>query len=181
MNRRHVTAFFVLWAMPILAQSASNKQSTFDLSEIGMVVDGQQICEDKGRLQDVPSKEMERIIAGGMASIPILIKEVADSRELKTREPLICYWYGMANGDYAFALLSDLFTDTHDKTTLPGAGWDSMLGPAGTRAATVQLNDFIKKHGRLALQRKWQTLWNEYEARVFWDPKERCFKLKGTP
>jgi len=45
------------------APSRADRQLQFDLSNIGMVMDGRQICEDKGRLQDYPSKVMDQIIA----------------------------------------------------------------------------------------------------------------------
>ena len=153
----------------------------FDLSKIGMVVNGEQICEDKGRLQDYPSKVMDQIIAAGPDAIPILIGMITNTKMAKTREPIICYWPGMAIGDIAFCTLSDLFTDSsYTKTTLPGARWNDLLGPAGDRAAWVQLDDFIKKHGRAALEEKWLRLWEKYKDSVDWDAKEKCFKLKGT-
>jgi len=47
------------------AQSRADRQLQFDLSKIGMVMDNRQICEDKGGLQDYPSKVMDQIIAAG--------------------------------------------------------------------------------------------------------------------
>jgi len=163
------------------AQLAKPQELHFDLPKIGFVLDGQQICEDKYRLQDYPSKVMDQIIAGGPKSIPVLIEMITDARPAKTEEPIICYWYGMAIGDIAFCTLGDLFTDaTHGKTTLPRASWDELLGPAGDQPAPVRFNDFIKKHGRAALQAKWRKLWSKYGSAMYWDPKERCFKLKGA-
>jgi hypothetical protein len=145
-----------------------------------MVINGEQICNDTGnRLQDFPSSVMDQIIAAGPKAVPVLIRMIADRRMANTKEPLICYWPGMAIGDIAFCLLTDLFIDTGRKTTVPGAGWDDLLGPNNTDPGWEQLHGFIKKHGSSALQAKWRAVWDKYRGQVFWDPKERCFKLKA--
>lgn len=159
------------------AESTAHQPLRFDLSKIGFVLNGQQICEDKGRMQDYPSETMEQIIAAGPKSIPVLIAMLTDERELKTPEPIICYWYGMAVGDVAFCLLDDLFTDAADAKTAPGVGWNEMLGADHKRPAATQFNEFVKKHGRRALQVKWESVWSKYQAQVYWDEKQRCFKI----
>jgi hypothetical protein len=175
-----------LIALCSLTVSLSNAQSTppnplhFDLSKIGMVVNGEQLCEDKGRLQDVPSKEMDQIIAAGPKAVPVLIGMIDDNRMAQTKEPIVCYWPGMTIGDIAVCLLTDLFTDpSYTKTTLAGADWNEMLGPSNNLPAWEQLHAFTKKHGSGALQAKWWRLWDKYGGQVFWDPRERCFKLKS--
>jgi hypothetical protein len=161
------------------AQSANQDPLHFDLSKIGMVINGQQICEDKGRLQDESGEaELTRIIAAGPKAIPVLIKMLTDARMAKTAEPLICYWPGMAIGDIAFCLLSDLFTDESGSKTMPGSAWNDLLGTDEHSAAWEQLHGYIGKHGRAALQAKWQRLWNKYKGQIFWDPSQRCFRLK---
>jgi hypothetical protein len=180
-----VTKLYLI-ALCLLAGGLSNAQSTahaplrFDLSKIGMVVNGEQLCEDKGRLQDVPSKAMDQITEAGPKAVPILIGMLADSRVAKTKEPITCYWGAETIGDIAFCLLSDLFTDTNDQKTMPGAGWNDILGPSNNLPAADQLHLFIRKHGIGALQLKWRQLWNKYRDQVFWDPKERCFKLRPS-
>jgi len=67
------------------AQSRANRPLQFDLSKIGMVMNGRQICEDKGRLQDYPSKVMDQIIAAGPKSLPILIAMLSDGRIAPTK------------------------------------------------------------------------------------------------
>lgn len=174
----------LIWSAFSSAQSTTHPKLDFDLSQIGMVVNGKHICEDKGRLQDSSSKVIEQIIAAGPKSIPILITNITDSRpaQKETEEPIICYWYGMAIGDVAFCTLLDLFTDsTAGRTTLPGASWTDMLGPDNGRLpASEQFSGFVKTHGRKALQAKWQRLWNRYGNQMYWDAKERCFRLKAT-
>jgi len=183
MSRALIAAacLLILSSAPLSAQSPARRKLHFDLSQIGLVLDGKQICEDKGRLQDYPSKVMDQIVAAGPEAIPVLIEMIADARMAKTSEPIICYWPGMAIGDIAFCTLSDLFTDsTYVKNTMPGAAWDEMLVPPSSRPAWDQLHDFIKKHGRSALQAKWQRLWDTYGTHMYWDAKERCFKLKDN-
>jgi len=173
-----IPVFCLLFFELSLAQSSVPRTPRFDLANIGMVVNGKQICGDKGRLQDFGSKVMDQIIAEGPKSVPILIEMIADTRPAKTKEPIICYWYGMTIGDIAFCTLSDLFTDaTYAKTTLPGATWNDLLGHSDG-PAWEQLDNYIKKHGRAALQAKWRALWNKYKDQIVWDAKQRCFVLK---
>ena len=182
MNRAFCAALCIstLSASLLHAQPRGQGRAQFDLSQIGFVLNGQQICEDKGRLQDYPSKVMDQIIAAGPKAVPVLIGMIADAREAKTNEPIICFWPGMAIGDIAFCTLSDLFSDSSQgKTTMPGAARDDLLGPAGNRPAWVQLDDYVKKHGRKALQAKWQRLWEQYAKDMSWDQKAKCFRLKG--
>lgn len=161
------------------AQSAVPSPLQFDLSKLGMVINGEQICNDApNRSQDFSTSGMDQIIAAGPKAVPVLIRMIADRRIANTREPLICYWPGMAIGDIAFCVLTDLFTDSAGRTTVPGADWNDLLGPGNTGASWEQLHGFIKKHGSGALQARWRVVWNRYRGQVFWDPKERCFKLK---
>ncbi len=180
MNKVCLIALCLLGGAAAHAQSTAPRQLQFDLSKLGMVINGEQICNDTGnRLQDFPSSVMDQIIAAGPKAVPVLIRMIADRRMANTKEPLICYWPGMAIGDIAFCLLTDLFIDTGRKTTVPGAGWDDLLGPNNTDPGWEPLHGFIKKHGSSALQAKWRAVWDKYRGQVFWDPKERCFKLKA--
>lgn len=161
------------------AQTAA-KQLSFDLSKIGFVLNGEQICEDKGRLQDYPSKVMDEIIAAGPKAVPVLIAMITDAKPVKTNEPVIYYWYGMTVGDLALCLLSDLFSDPSDQRTVPGTYWASMMDAADkNRQAADQLHLFVKRHGRSILQAKWERVWARYQGQVHWDTKDRCFKLNG--
>jgi hypothetical protein len=142
-------------------------------------MDGHQICEDKGRLQDYPSEVMDRIIAAGPKAVPVLIRLLTDTRMAKTEEPIICYWPGMTIGDIAFCALGDLFLNPDSKTTIPEAAWNEMLGPDEGLPAWEQLHRFTRVHGGKALQAKWQALWDKYSGQLSWDPKAKCFKLMG--
>ena len=181
MNRACIIAFCLLCVASSNAQSTAHRPLPFDLSKLGMVIDREQKCNDTGnRLQDFPSPVMDQIIAAGPKAVPVLIRMIADRRTANTREPLICYWPGMAIGDIAFCLLTDLFTDTSRKTTVPDADWNELLGPSNNVAAWEQLHAFIKKHGSASLQARWRAVWDEYRGKVLWDSKERCFKLKAS-
>jgi hypothetical protein len=181
-NKAYLIGFLLL-AAACCAQSTGQKEREddlhFDLTKIGSVFDGRQICEDKYRLQDYPSKVMDQIIAAGPKSVPVLIGMLTDERMARTEEPIICFWGQMAIGDIAFCALEDLFLKGNsNKTTIPGASWNEMLGPSGDLLPFEQLHRFIAKEGRNALQAKWQGLWNRYGSQMFWDSKERCFRLK---
>ena len=160
-------------------QHPTDKSLNFDLSQIGLVLDGKQICEDNGRLQDFPSKMMDRIIAAGPKAVPVLIQMLTDTRPIKTKEPLICYWPSMAVGDAAFCLLENLFIGVNG-TSLPGTDWHALLGGNDNDPSWVELGRYVQNHGRKSLQAKWQALWTKYKNRIVWDPSERCFKLKAA-
>jgi hypothetical protein len=146
-----------------------------------MVVNGHQICEDKGRLQEAPSLVIDQIIAAGPKGVPVLIALIDDSRELKTEEPIICYWYGMTVGELALCTLTDLFTDASEpRRTVPGTNWAAWMDPEDKDLpAADQLRLFVKRHGRGALKQKWQKLWARYGEQVYWNSKDLCFRLKG--
>jgi hypothetical protein len=165
-------------ACSVFSQAQSNGKLQFDLSQIGMVVNGQQVCEDAGRIQDSQSNVMSQIIAAGPKAIPVLIDMLTDTRSANTKEPIVCYWGAMTIGDIAFCTLTDLFTDSTASVTVPGAGWDDMLGPAGDVPAWQQLDAYVKKKGRTTLQDKWRKVWARYGDQMYWDADARCFKLR---
>jgi|SRR5579872_1188429 len=179
MNRPFTVALCLLLSSPIsFAQSKTQEPLRFDLSKIGMVINGEQMCNDTNpRLQDIPSPTMEQIMAGGPRSVPVLIEMLGDRRMAQTKEPIICYWPDMTIGDISFCLLTTLFMDPRGNTTVPGTSWNDMLG-RHDRPAWDQLHWFIKKNGAVALQTKWRRVWARYSRATEWDIKERCFKLK---
>jgi hypothetical protein len=169
----------LLSATVSFGKSAQRENPEFELSQIGFVLDGRQFCEDSERLQDFPSKMMDKIIEAGPKGIPTLIGMLTDIRPVRTREPLICFWPQMTVSDVAFCLLSDLFSGPKG-TTLPGADWDDLIGHDEADPAWVRLNKYIEKHGRKSLQRKWQALWMKYKDRIVWNSSERCFTLRAA-
>jgi hypothetical protein len=182
-KRAYLIALYPLLSALSYAQSSVGGNPQFDLTRIGEAHDGNYVCQDVGRLQDWPSEVMDQIIAAGPKAVPILIAMISDAR-LAKREPVYCYWPGMAIGDIAFCLLSDLFTDANGSAiggtpTIPGAGWNEILGPPGDLPAWEQLHQYIRKHGRAALQAKWQSLWRKYRDQIVWDAQKSCFKLRS--
>ena len=121
---------------------------------------------------------MDKIIAAGPDSVPVLIGMLTDAGMAKQRS-----YHLLLAGDgnrrhcllSAGGLVSKLGLDKgHDS-------WRSLerhSGPEDNLPAWEQLHSFIRKHGRRAIQLKWQAQWEKYKDRIFWDPKERCFKLK---
>ena len=105
MNRAYLLVFCFLSVVMCYAQATIPKPPHFDLSKIGFMVEGHQVCEDKGRLQDYQSTVMDQIIGAGPKSVPVLIAMLTDTRIANTGEPIICYWPEMAIGDIAFCTL----------------------------------------------------------------------------
>jgi hypothetical protein len=158
---------------------SKRKQPQFDLFK----VNGAGLCLDKGRVQDRDynySETVEQIIAGGKDSIPRLIAMLTDER--LSRHQIICFWGNMTVGEVAYVVLMDLFTDsTWQHATVPEATDDYFLGPnAENDAAFQRFRAYTNKHGKRPLQIKWQKVWTRYKDRLYWDDKERCFKLADT-
>lgn len=153
---------------------AERQSPRFDLSKIN----DSPSCEDKGRLQDYPSKTMDQIIAGGKESVPVLIGMLADKRSAHNYE-IICFWGEMSIREIAYCVLVDLFTDSQwTHFTIPGVSEEYFLGPTNKgEASWSRLREYINKHGSRSLQTKWEALWRQYKDRVSWDDKERCFKI----
>jgi hypothetical protein len=162
----------------VFSQAQSHGKLQFDLAQIGLLVNGQQVCEDAGRIQDSQSTVVNQIIAAGPKAIPVLIDMLTDTRTANTKEPIICHWGAMTIGDIAFCALTDLFIDPTAGVTVPGAGWDDMLGPTGDVPAWQQLDAYVKKNGRATLQDKWRKVWARYGSQMYWDAEGRCFKLR---
>lgn len=135
----------------------------------------------KGRVQDREYNQLalvEDLIAHGKQSIPYLISKLDD--ETKINGHVVDYWYAVHVGDVALIILSDFFTDsTWQSTTIPGVGWDEFLERGGNRNLTGEqvLRNYIAKHGRGAIKKRWQQIWEAHKDEIWWDGKDRCFKL----
>jgi hypothetical protein len=151
--------------------------SQIDLSKIGAVT-------PKGRVQDRDYNNLpvvENLIAHGREAIPFLIGKLDDETEIK--DHVFDYWSDVRVGDVAFATLTDFFTDpTWQKTTIPGVGYDTFLGRKANSDVTGEqlLRNYIAKHGRHDIMIRWRAIWAQYQDRVYWDEKDRCFKLRGS-
>ena len=149
--------------------------SAIDLSQIGHIA-------PKGRVQDKEYNELEvvdQLIANGKDSIPYLISKLDD--ETVIHEPVMDFWSKITVGDVALIVLSDFSIDsTWTNETIPGASWDKFLerSSANRDVPAQELLDIqVARHGRGGLKAKWQKIWSDYEDRVVWDDKERCFRL----
>jgi hypothetical protein len=156
-------------------QRAAEKPGKFPLWDFDEV---NHSCRAKGRLQDkeyCESKMMDQIIAQGKSAIPILISQLTDTRA--TKEPIYDYWYKTTAGDIAYFILTDLFTDANWTTfTMPGL--EALKENCSEDiAAEPCWREFLKKHGRKFVQDQWLAAWNANKDRVYWDEKERCFRV----
>ncbi|MCU1287189.1 MAG: hypothetical protein JWO13_3539 [Acidobacteriales bacterium] len=134
------------------------------------------MCRFKGRLQDemyCNSKLIERIIKMGKSAIPLLIAQLTDERQ--TAHPIYDYWSYTTIGDNAHFILDDLFLDaTWTKFTLPGL---ESLHPECNDSSEQCWRDFLGKHGRKFVQDQWLAAWNANKDRIYWDTKERCYRV----
>jgi hypothetical protein len=131
----------------------------------------------KGRLQENPTPQTVRILALGKSAIPMLIACLTD--ETKTKQSIEDYWPVTTVGDIAFFYLDDLFTDsTWEHYTVRGVvNWKVVQAPYPNLSASDAWYLFLKKHGRLYVQRSWWRKWKEDQSAIVWDPAEKCFKV----
>lgn len=137
----------------------------------------------KGRIQDkeynpnVPL--IDEIIAYGKESIPVLIDMLDDETEVPHQ--VFSFWPRNTIGDIALAILTDLTTDsTWIKSTIPGTSYEDILGVEKDPDVPFwnYLYDYIEKHGRKEIKEKWHNIWLKYKDKIYWDSKERCFKIE---
>lgn len=132
--------------------------------------------------RDIPSHAATRKIAdemllNGTAVIPFLISKLDDRRKLK--ETVVDFWSGMTVDELAFVILTHLVTDTNRKSSIPGFTFDEFLGRTNRDKSSVNLYyDFVNKYGRDEIKKRWQTMWNENKSRLYWDRKDRVFRLR---
>lgn len=150
--------------------------SQIDLSKIGAVT-------PKGRVQDRDYNNLpvvENLIANGTEAVPFLIGKLDDRTGVK--DHVFEYWSDVRVGDVAFVILTDFFTDpTWQKTTIPGVGYDTFLERRNPTITGEQvLRNYIAKRGRNDITKRWRAIWAQYNARVYWDESDRCFKLRDS-
>ncbi len=134
-------------------------------------------CRAKGRMQDkgyCDSRVVDQVIHDGTSAIPILISQLTNSR--KTHRPVFDYWHDSSEGDIAYFLLHDLFTDS-DWQTFNMPGLDALRPSCANIAEEQCWQGFVQKHGRKFVQDQWQRAWRANSGRVYWDEKNRCFRL----
>ncbi|MDX2044315.1 MAG: hypothetical protein SF097_24110 [Acidobacteriota bacterium] len=135
----------------------------------------------KGRVQDKDYNQIEmvdRLIALQTQAIPRLIEKLDD--ETVIPHHVMDYWAKVTVGDLALIILTDFFTDASwTRTTLPNVSWDKMLNRKNkSDSAEAVLRQYVRQHGRKTIKEKWGKIWKANRERLFWDTKEKCFKLK---
>jgi hypothetical protein len=164
----------------ILAAIARDTNEHIELSKIAHFA-------PKGRVQDKDYNPqlpiIDTLIEQGTNSIPLLIQMLSDDTKLDHQ--VIDYWPSHTVGDTALVILTDLTTDSSWRTsTIPGASWDDVLGKPATNNAVIppyyQLQNFKQKHGSAEIQKRWQKIWLKYQQQIYWDTKQRCFKLRRS-
>ena len=132
-------------------------------------------CQAKGRVQDCSGKVIQKILAGGQASIPILISQLTDTA--RTATPIEDYWSYTSSGDIAYIVLTDLFTDADSTFTMPGVpNWTTVSNGCDTTAEGCW-REYLQKHGRKSIQQTWLHAWNLWKDQINWDPTARCFRI----
>ncbi len=141
----------------------------------------------KGRAQDeslegenfVELPIADDLLAHGKDSIPFLISKLDDETEMKRRT--IDFWYEVHVGDVALIILNDFFTKDDGLTsTIKGFGWDEFLERGNDKDSMGEqiLRNYIDKHGRKHIKKRWQKMWDENKENIYWDETEKCFKIK---
>src|SRR5262249_24453106 len=155
---------FLVALVPVYALSAGE---TLDLSKIA------HFCP-KGRVQDKdynPHLPMiDALLEKGTNCIPLLIGTLSDDTTIDHQ--IIDYWPTHTVGDIGLVILSDLTTDSSSqKSTIPGAAWDELLGKPATNYIILppyyQLQDLKQKHGSKEIQRRWQKIWLEHQQQIY--------------
>ena len=158
-----------------VAQQSRVRFAQIDLSKIGPVA-------PKGRVQDTDYNHLpvvESLIAHGTEAIPFLIDKLEDETKIQTH--VFDYWSEVRVGDVAFVILTNFFTEpTLKNTTIPGVGYDAFLKRELNSNVTGEqlLRDYIVRHGRDDIAKRWRQIWDQYGARAYWDEKDRCFKVR---
>jgi hypothetical protein len=156
--------------------------SPIQLAQVDLVKIGH--IAPKGRVQDLDYNQLsviEELIAQGKDSVPYLISKLDD--ETKIDGPIVDYWSDVRVGDVALIVLTDFFTDSSwQRTTLAGVSWDEFLERRNRKTLTGQqvLRNYIAQHGRKKIQDRWKDTWEQYSNKLYWDEKERCFRLTSS-
>ena len=154
--------------------STKRPLNEIDLAKVGAYA-------PKGRVQDREYNQLpmiEELLGHDKESIPYLISKLDD--ETKINGHVVHYWHQAHVGDVALIILSDFFTDsTWQSTTIPGVGWDEFLERGDNRNLTGEqvLRNYIAKHGRSVIKKRWLQIWETHKDQIWWDGKDRCFKL----
>ena len=166
------------WAVKLLAlkenegKKAALKEQIMNMPRLS----GQGRIQDEAYDQEVALVDL--IVTYGKDSIPILADMIDDETEIST--PDFSYWPQVTVGDVAFKLLTDLTTDySRQQRTIPDTSFEDMIGQSNPDASFVSsYYDYVEKYGRQSIRDKWLRVSRTYGEQMYWDEKEKCFKIK---
>jgi hypothetical protein len=168
-----VTTSILLVGCHLSGQDARRENWNLDFNKADLF-----LCM-KGRVQDheyCPSRFPDRVIAEGTSAIPFLISHITDVRATKPCQ--FHFWSYTTNGDIAYIVLIDLFTDSDWTTiTLPGL---PVLNCKEGETGESCWRAYLKAHGREYVRKKCLEAWETNKARVYWDQSSRCFRLHAV-
>src|SRR5260370_40148032 len=118
---------------------------------------------------------MDRIVADGKDAIPILISQLRRARP--TKEPIYDYWNLTTEGDIAYFILMDLFTEPNGKFEMPGL--ESIRLNCKDVDSETCWRTILKKRGRKFVQNQWLAAWDRNKELIYWDESVRCFRLSS--
>ena len=149
--------------MALLGQ-AQVKRTKYALTEFN-----NEGCMAKGRVQDcLGSPVMRQILADGKNAIPTLISQLTERMRAETE--IADYWYGTESGDVAYIVLTDLFTiPDAEKSEMPNVPDWTVVRNGCTSTAQACWVEYLRKHGRMSVQRAWMCAWNLHKDQVLWD------------
>ena len=152
--------------------SAQPASLRVDLARIGQIAPKGRV-QDKYYNPDLPV--VAKLIEAGPKSIPFLISKLEDKTPVKGH--VMDFWPDVRVGDVAWIILCDFFTtaDWEHSTISPGLGSiieDQKLPSQDAWAAQ------LRKDGRAGIRKKVEKILSPYQGRLFWDAKERCFRVR---
>jgi hypothetical protein len=118
---------------------------------------------------------MDRIVADGKDAIPVLILQLTRSRP--TKEPIYDYWNLTTEGDIAYFILMDLFTEPNGTFQMPGL--ESIRLSCKDIDSEACWRGILKKRGRKFVREQWFTVWDRNKELIYWDETARCFHLSS--
>ena len=162
-----ITVFFLL--------SSSEALSFPDLMDIKNI-------GGKGRVQDgTKSTVINELIKNGKSSIPFLIERL---KSKKAYGPgVVDLWPYAEERHVALIILTDFFLNsTWDKTCAPDFCYDTLLS-TDKYYPDLAIWDIFRDHFGPKdwdlLIKKWNSFWDMYKDKIYWDSKERFFRIKG--
>ena len=167
-----IAALGIFFGSASASSKSGEKYPLWDFDEQGGT------CRFKGRLQDPEycvSHLMDRIVADGKNAIPILISQLTQTRP--TKEPIYDYWNLTSEGDIAYFILMDLFTEPNGKLEMPGL--ESIRLKCKNVDSETCWRSILKKHGRKSIQSQWLAAWDRNKEVIYWDESMRCFRLSS--